>query len=151
MAPFEAKKTSINRRNCRWLVKNLFSSRMVAKTYFSFARSPISYYHWYLSAIVRYLNQIQRLNFLRWMTMNRLSMKLWSRLISSRVLYSSNSFSLIHRSFTFTLNLLWLYLKIRIPIKFATRNLISIQGHKRKILAHRFLRRSVIRLIWLQW
>lgn len=53
----------------------------------------------------------------------------------NRVL-SSHIFLLIHRSLTFTLNLLWLYLKIRISIKLAMRNLISIQGRQRKILAH---------------
>lgn len=47
-----------------------------------------------------------------------------------------NRVLLIHRSLTFTLNLLWLYLKIRISIKLAMRNLISIQGRQRKILAH---------------
>lgn len=122
----------------------------MAKTYFSFARSPISYYQLIPFRFCSHLNQIQRLNFFE-MDDNESTFDetliLYPRI---RVLYSSNSFSLIHRSFTFTLNLLWLYLKIRIPIKFATRNLISIQGHKRKILAHRFLRRSVIRLISFQ-
>lgn len=54
-------------------------------------------------------------------------------LILARIIFV---LSLIHRSHTFTLNLHWLYLKIRIPIKLAMRNLISIQGRQRKILAH---------------
>lgn len=126
------KKTSINpSKPVDGLVKNLFSSRMVAKTYFSFrAKFYFLLFHWYLSTSRSNWQEIK----FSWMGRHGGSTN--ETLIASRSFARLYSFPLIHRSLTFTLNLLWLYLKIRISIKLAAmRNLISIQGRQREILA----------------